>query len=276
MNRNAIGGLASIIIPCWNQLEFTRQCITALVRRTRRTWELIVIDNGSTDGTGTYLSGVQDAAAVPVTVIANTANRGFPAAINQGLQQARGEYLVLLNNDVVVTDAWLDQLTALATAKMGAKNGLTAKDAKSAKKVRQANGTGNFAAETLIGLSERPNVTIVDFEEERSASEAQPPNLKISSAVVLGEPRTKDRGPRTNNPFDITVADRSLTTPPGPPFTQRFFRGGLFDIIGSENRARSRRAKGLADRSFPPSTWQAGSRSALASLRHPARYSRLL
>ena len=69
----------------------------ALRHYTRPPWELIVIDNGSTDGTAAYLSGVQDAAAVPVTVISNRENRGFPAAINQGLQQARGEYLVLLN-----------------------------------------------------------------------------------------------------------------------------------------------------------------------------------
>jgi glycosyltransferase involved in cell wall biosynthesis len=109
--------MASIIIPCWNQREFTRQCIAALMRHTRVPWELIVVDNGSTDGTGDYLAGVQDAAAVPVTVIANATNRGFPAAINQGLQVARGEFLVLLNNDVVVTDGWLDQLIALASAR---------------------------------------------------------------------------------------------------------------------------------------------------------------
>ena len=48
-----------------------------------------------------------------MTIIANTTNRGFPAAVNQGLQYARGEYLVLLNNDVVVTEGWLDQLVAL-------------------------------------------------------------------------------------------------------------------------------------------------------------------
>jgi len=115
-STNAQAGLASIIIPCWNQLEFTRHCIAALVRHTREPWELIVVNNGSTDGTADYLAGVQDTSRVPVSVISNVSNRGFPAAINQGLQVARGEYLVLLNNDVVVTDAWLDQLAALADA----------------------------------------------------------------------------------------------------------------------------------------------------------------
>ena len=115
MNAPPVGGLASVIIPCWNQLEFTRKCVSALMRQTGPNWELIVIDNGSTDGTGTYLAGVQDASPVPVTVIANATNRGFPAAINQGLQYGRGEYLVLLNNDVVVTDGWLGQLIGLAS-----------------------------------------------------------------------------------------------------------------------------------------------------------------
>ena len=116
MNTTTARGLASIIIPCWNQHEFTRQCVRALRQHTRPPWELIVIDNGSTDDTPAYLGGVQDASAVPVTIIRNKSNRGFPAAINQGLQSARGDYLVLLNNDVVVTDAWLEQMIALANA----------------------------------------------------------------------------------------------------------------------------------------------------------------
>jgi GT2 family glycosyltransferase len=107
------GGLASVVIPCFNQLEFTRQCLAALVRHTRPPWELVVVDNGSTDGTADYLRGVRDAASVHVEVITNPDNRGFPAAANQGLRAARGDHLVLLNNDVVPTDAWLDQLVAL-------------------------------------------------------------------------------------------------------------------------------------------------------------------
>ena len=54
---------------------------------------------------------------MPVTVIRKAVNRRFPAAVNQGLSVAQGEYLVLLNNDAVVTDSWLDQLIALAEMK---------------------------------------------------------------------------------------------------------------------------------------------------------------
>ena len=112
-------GLTSIIIPCWGQLAFTRQCLAALKSHTRRPWELIVVDNGSTDRTPDYLAGVSDIASVPVTVITNATNRGFPAAVNQGLKAARGGYLVLLNNDVIVTDGWLEQLIGLVNARRG-------------------------------------------------------------------------------------------------------------------------------------------------------------
>jgi GT2 family glycosyltransferase len=128
-------------VPCCNQLEFTRLCFQALIRHTRQPWELIVVDNGSSDGTAAYLAGAQDLAAVAVTVVTNARNLGFPAAINLGLQVARGEFLVLLNNDVVVTDGWLDQLIALASARTSAvstdektEEDLTAKGAKSTKK----------------------------------------------------------------------------------------------------------------------------------------------
>jgi GT2 family glycosyltransferase len=120
MNRDHRSiSLTSVIIPCWDQIQFTQQCFAALKEHTRPAWELIVIDNGSTDGTATYLAGARDMAPVPVTIVTNSANLGFPAAINQGLQLARGDYLVLLNNDVVVTDGWLDQLIGFVNAKRG-------------------------------------------------------------------------------------------------------------------------------------------------------------
>ncbi len=119
MTRPGNAALASIIVPCFNQRTFTQHCIRALARHTRSPWELIVIDNGSSDDTASYLDGVRDALPAPVRIISNERNLGFPAAVNQGLQAAQGEYLVLLNNDAVVTDAWLDQLIALVNMKSG-------------------------------------------------------------------------------------------------------------------------------------------------------------
>ena len=77
MSATAVSGLASVIIPCWNQLEFTRKCVSALMRQTGPNWELIVIDNGSTDGTGTYPAGVQDTS--PKSRL-NAAERPFGAS----------------------------------------------------------------------------------------------------------------------------------------------------------------------------------------------------
>ena len=59
-------------------------------KHTRLPWELIAVDNGSTDGTASYPAGVRDMAAVPVTVVSNPKNVGFPAAINQRLQRGAG------------------------------------------------------------------------------------------------------------------------------------------------------------------------------------------
>ncbi len=64
-------------------------CVAALARHTRAPWELIAVDNGSTDGTAAYLAGVRHAAPFRVEVVANLENRGFPAACNQGLLEDR-------------------------------------------------------------------------------------------------------------------------------------------------------------------------------------------
>jgi glycosyltransferase involved in cell wall biosynthesis len=144
---NSLSGLASIIIPGCKPLELIRPCITALRRYTRQPWELIVVDDGSTDETPAYLEGTRDAASVPVTVIANATSRGIAAAINQGLEAASSEYLVVLNNDVVVTEGWLGQLIALANAK----GDLTAENAECAETKTEGGREGRPAVDSGAG-----------------------------------------------------------------------------------------------------------------------------
>jgi GT2 family glycosyltransferase/2-polyprenyl-3-methyl-5-hydroxy-6-metoxy-1,4-benzoquinol methylase/tetratricopeptide (TPR) repeat protein len=98
-------GLTSIVIVTFNELWATRLCVESVLQRTSDPIELIFVDNGSTDGTPDYL------ATIPGTkLIRNADNRGFAPAVNQGLQQATGEQMLLLNNDCIVTTGWLEGL----------------------------------------------------------------------------------------------------------------------------------------------------------------------
>ncbi|MFQ5730916.1 MAG: glycosyltransferase [Planctomycetaceae bacterium] len=98
-------GLTSIVIACHNELACTRQCVDSIRLLTDEPYELIVIDNGSTDGTPAYLASLSGAA-----VITNRENRGFPAAANQGLEASQGEQVLLLNNDTLATTGWLRRM----------------------------------------------------------------------------------------------------------------------------------------------------------------------
>jgi GT2 family glycosyltransferase/radical SAM superfamily enzyme YgiQ (UPF0313 family)/tetratricopeptide (TPR) repeat protein len=98
---------ASIIIPVFNKLELTRQCLTTLASiTTMPEYEVIVVDNASSDGTAEFLTELGG----DVQVISNPENYGFAVACNQGANAARGEFLLFLNNDTIPTDGWLNAL----------------------------------------------------------------------------------------------------------------------------------------------------------------------
>lgn len=99
----------SIIIPTYNGLPLLQRLIQSIRLHTDplvTPYELIVVDNGSSDGTAEWCAGGG------ITFVAVTENTGFPAACNKGLRIASGDQLMLLNNDIVVTRNWLSNLSA--------------------------------------------------------------------------------------------------------------------------------------------------------------------
>jgi GT2 family glycosyltransferase len=100
------------VIVTHNNLLFSKLCLASLLAYADSQevgCELIVIDNGSRDGTSGFLRSL--ARKVPeIRLVLNRQNRGFAVANNQGLAIATGSTLVLLNNDTIVSPAWLDRL----------------------------------------------------------------------------------------------------------------------------------------------------------------------
>jgi GT2 family glycosyltransferase len=114
--------IVSVVIPHWNRLELLRSCLRALAAQTLADHEVIVVDNGSNDGSPQMVESEFPA----VTVIRNRENRGFCAAVNQGIQAARGAYIALLNNDADADPRWLEALVAGIRSDSAGKVGMCA------------------------------------------------------------------------------------------------------------------------------------------------------
>ena len=107
--------LISVVIPNWNRQALLRACLQSLAAQTLLDFEVIVVDNGSTDGSPEMIL----AEFAGTVLIRNAENRGFCAAVNQGIRQARGTYIALLNNDAEADSRWLEELVAGISAEPG-------------------------------------------------------------------------------------------------------------------------------------------------------------
>jgi len=99
--------MISIVIPIFNQHAMTAECINAIREHTQG-FELIIVDNGSEPVFKPPFMGFAE-----TTLIRNEENKGFPVAVNQGIRVAKGDVIILLNNDVFVTPRWADRLASL-------------------------------------------------------------------------------------------------------------------------------------------------------------------
>jgi GT2 family glycosyltransferase len=98
----------SVVIVNWNGRRLLGACLDALLRQTRPADEIVLVDNGSTDGSTAFV-----AARYPrVTILPLARNVGFAAGNNHGIARSRGALIATLNNDTVPAATWLEELCA--------------------------------------------------------------------------------------------------------------------------------------------------------------------
>jgi GT2 family glycosyltransferase len=102
----------SVIVPNWNGLDFLDRCLRSLRGQTLSPSEVIVVDNGSTDGSTEFV----ERAYPEVVVLAQSRNLGFAGGVNAGIKAASGDLVALLNNDAEADPDWLRHLVGRMAA----------------------------------------------------------------------------------------------------------------------------------------------------------------
>jgi GT2 family glycosyltransferase len=183
---------ATAVIPHWNRRELLDTLLHSIGEQTRPFDEVIVADNGSTDGS------VKFAEQHGARVIQLGRNLGFAAAVNRGIEAARSEWIAILNNDVTLDSAWLATLTEAAD-RAGA-------DFAAGKILRAGNA---FSSHRPVFLDRTPVVDGAFDEVSRGAC-----------ACRCGADRPDS--PMWNQPRRIRIA----------PMTAALFRRSLFTEVG--------------------------------------------
>ena len=102
--------VVGVVVANWNRRELLRACLDSLARQSHRSFEVVVVDNGSTDGSAALVEEMAKSYPVPLHLIANSTNMGFCAANNQGIFSTDAELVALLNNDAEAEPGWLEAL----------------------------------------------------------------------------------------------------------------------------------------------------------------------
>jgi len=96
----------SIIILNWDGKKMTEGCLNSIMPQVNKNFEIIVVDNGSTDGSAKYIKNKFPS----VNIIESPVNLGYAGGNNLGVQSVKGNYVLILNNDVIVDKNFLYEI----------------------------------------------------------------------------------------------------------------------------------------------------------------------
>lgn len=99
-----------MVVVNWDRCKLLKACLDSLAAQRHPSFEVVVVDNGSHDGSVEMIENICDTFPVPLHLIQNSSNLGFCAANNQGIAAAGGEFIALLNNDAEADPDWLASL----------------------------------------------------------------------------------------------------------------------------------------------------------------------
>jgi GT2 family glycosyltransferase len=98
------GGDVTVIVPAWNRRELLERLLRSLRAQTQAAAEVLVVDDGSQDGSAAYAEGMR------ARVIRMGAHGGFAKAVNRGIRESRTPLVAIVNNDVELAPDWLEKL----------------------------------------------------------------------------------------------------------------------------------------------------------------------
>lgn len=111
------GVICDLVLLTWNRRDLLEPCVQRLLEHTQLPSRLIIVDHGSTDPDAlAFLETVRGTPAVDVMVIRLEQQRSIAAALNAGLARTEASWICLLNNDILVTAGWLEELIRVAEA----------------------------------------------------------------------------------------------------------------------------------------------------------------
>jgi GT2 family glycosyltransferase len=109
----AVNPTVTVVVVNWNRRELLGACLRSLAAQTHPNFQVVVVDNGSEDGSPDLVREMTASFPAPLSLVTNSVNRGFCAANNQGFAASRSELVALLNNDAEAEPGWLAALEAV-------------------------------------------------------------------------------------------------------------------------------------------------------------------